>query len=42
MKGLTARAVIVVHPNGKVVYRQLVTNISEEPDYEKAIKSIQQ
>lgn len=42
MKGLTARAVIVVHPNGKVVYRQLVINISEEPDYEKAIKSIQQ
>ena len=32
-----ARAVIVVDENGKIVYRQLVHNISDEPDYEQAI-----
>lgn len=37
MKGLTARAVIVLDPEGTVIYRQLVTNTSEEPDYDKAL-----
>lgn len=37
LRGLMARAVIVVDENGKIVYRQLVHNISDEPDYEQAI-----
>lgn len=40
MKGLTARAVFVIDPDGKIIYRQLVSDISEEPDYDKAIGSI--
>ncbi len=33
LRGLLARAVIVVDPDGMVVYRQLVPEISSEPDY---------
>ena len=40
MKGLTARAVIIVNPEGKVIYNQLVPEITEEPDYNSAIDSI--
>ena len=40
MKGLTARAVVVVTPEGKVIYNQLVPEITEEPDYNSAIDSI--
>lgn len=36
MKGLTARAVIIVDGDGKVRYTQLVGDISKEPDYEAA------
>ena len=40
MKGLTARAVVTVNPEGKVIYNQLVPEITEEPDYDSAINSI--
>ena len=40
MRGLTARAVIIVNPEGKVIYNQLVPEITEEPDYNSAIDSI--
>jgi thiol peroxidase len=40
MKGLTARAVVIVNPEGKVIYNQLVPEITEEPDYNSAIDSI--
>lgn len=40
MRQLAARAVLVINPDGKIIYRQLVTNISEEPDYDRAIESI--
>ena len=40
MKGLTARAVVIVNPEGKVIYNQLVLEITEEPDYNSAIDSI--
>lgn len=33
MKGLLARAVVVIDENGKVIYRQLVEEITNEPDY---------
>lgn len=40
MKGLLARAVIVLDEEGKVVYTQLVPEITEEPDYEAALAAI--
>ena len=40
MRGLTARAVVIVNPEGKVIYNQLVPEISQEPDYNSAINSI--
>ena len=40
MKGLTARAVVVINAEGKVIYNELVPEITEEPDYNSAIDSI--
>ena len=40
LKDLAARAVLVLDPEGKIVYRQLVKNISDEPDYDRALESI--
>lgn len=34
---LMARAVVVIDKDGKVAYTQLVAEISQEPDYEKAL-----
>jgi thiol peroxidase len=39
-RGLNARSVVVVNPEGTVVYNQLVPEIGNEPDYEKAIASL--
>ena len=35
--GLLARAVVVINEEGKVLYSELVNEITEEPDYEKAL-----
>ena len=40
LTGLQARAVVVVNPEGKVVYTELVPEIAQEPDYHSAINSI--
>ncbi len=40
LAGLTARAVVVLDQNDKVVYAQLVPEIAEEPDYEAAISAL--
>jgi thiol peroxidase len=37
LAGICARAVVVLDENDKVVYRQLVPEIGQEPDYEKAL-----
>jgi thiol peroxidase len=37
LAGICARAVVVVDENDKVAYRQLVPEIGQEPDYEKAL-----
>lgn len=37
LKGLFARAVIVLDEAGRVVYRELVPEITNEPDYDKAL-----
>jgi thioredoxin-dependent peroxiredoxin len=38
--GLFARAVVVIDPNGKIKYTELVPQIGEEPDYDSALKAI--
>lgn len=40
MKGLLSRAVIVVNPDGKIVYAQQVPEIGQEPDYAAAIAAV--
>ena len=40
MKGLLSRAVIVVNPEGKVVYEEQVPEIGQEPDYAAAINAV--
>jgi thiol peroxidase len=40
MRGLLSRAVIVVNPEGKIVYQQQVPEIGQEPDYSAAIAAI--
>lgn len=39
LAGICARAVFVLDENDKVMYVQLVPEITQEPDYEKALKS---
>ena len=40
LKGLTARAVIVVGETGKILYAQLVGDITHEPDYDAALAAL--
>ena len=40
LEGLAARAVIVVDEQGKIIYTQLVEDISHEPDYDAALKAL--
>lgn len=37
LAGITARAVVVIDENDKVVYSEMVPEIGQEPDYEKAL-----
>lgn len=41
LKGLLSRAVIVINPEGKIVYEEQVPELTQEPDYEAALASIQ-
>ena len=41
LAGLTARAVIVLDEDDKVLHAQLVPEIKQEPDYEAALKALQ-
>lgn len=40
LAGITARAVVVIDENDKVVYTELVPEIVDEPDYEKALAAL--
>ncbi len=40
LAGITARAVVVIDENDKVVYTQLVPEIAQEPDYDKALAAL--
>ena len=41
LKGLLARAVAVINREGKIVYTELVPEITQEPNYEKALEAAQ-
>ena len=38
--GLLARAVVIIGKDGKVMYTELVPEITQEPDYDKAIEAV--
>ena len=40
LEGLLARCVLVIDENGKVVYRDLVNEITDEPDYKAAVEML--
>jgi len=40
LKGLIGRAVFVVDEEGTVVYKELVDDITHEPDYDKALSAL--
>ncbi len=40
MAGLTARAIVVLDEDNKVLYSELVPEITQEPDYQKALASL--
>ena len=40
MAGITARAVVVIDENDRVVYTELVPEIAQEPDYETALAHV--
>lgn len=40
LKGLLTRAVIVLNPQGKVVYIEVCDEITNEPNYEAALKAL--
>lgn len=40
LAGLLARAVVVVDGSGTVKYTQLVNEVTEEPDYDAAVKAV--
>jgi thioredoxin-dependent peroxiredoxin len=41
LAGLCGRAVVVLDSDDKVIYRQLVPEIGQEPDYDSALKAAQ-
>ena len=42
MRGLLARAVVVLDEQGKVLHTELVPEISHEPDYDAAVAALKQ
>lgn len=40
LKGLLARAVVIINPEGNISYTELVHEITQEPNYQTAINSI--
>lgn len=40
LSGLTARAVVVLDTDGKVLYNELVSEVAHEPDYDAALKAL--
>ncbi|MBN2415315.1 thiol peroxidase [bacterium] len=42
MAGLLARSLIIIGKNGLITYTQLVPDIGQEPDYEAAVRMLEQ
>jgi len=40
LKGLTARAVVIIDEKDKVIYTELVTEVTHEPNYEAALEAV--
>jgi thioredoxin-dependent peroxiredoxin len=40
LQGLMARSVVIVDEKGKVIYNELVPEITQEPDYESALAAL--
>lgn len=40
LAGLLARAVVVINPDGEIIYTELVPEIVQEPDYDSALAAI--
>lgn len=40
LKGLLARAVFVVNRSGEIVYKEIVPEVTDEPNYEEALEAI--
>lgn len=40
LAGITARAIVVIDENDKVVHTEMVPEIGQEPDYEKALNAL--
>jgi thiol peroxidase len=40
LAGLTARAVVVLDENNKVIHSEMVPEIAQEPNYAAALKSL--
>ena len=40
LAGLCSRAVVVIDETGKVIYTEQVSEIADEPDYEKALSAL--
>lgn len=40
LAGITARALVVIDENDKVIYTEMVPEIAQEPDYEKALAAL--
>lgn len=40
LEGLSARAILILDADNKVVYTELVPEITDEPDYDKAFESL--
>ncbi len=40
LKGLSARSVFVIDRSGEVVYKEIVPEVTDEPDYEAALEAI--
>ena len=39
LAGLTARAIFIINASGKIVYKQIVPEITAEPDYEAVLEA---
>jgi thiol peroxidase len=40
LAGITAREIVVVDANNKVIYTEMVPEITQEPDYDKALAAL--